>query len=210
MTPASFDPALQHPDFLMDAFLKITPSINYDAPLVAAKADELRRSAADERDYIRRAYLFVRDEIPHSWDIGNPVVSKNAEEVLQNRTGICWTKSCLFAALLRANGIPSGISYQYLALDETNPDLGHMIHALTTVYLNDQNVWIRLDARGNRGNEQSDIPLDGDILAFAPRPELGERDYHDNHPDLDTNLIAALHSVTSLFDMQPGTRLAEQ
>ena len=43
--------------------------------------------------------MFVRDEIPHSWDIGANIVSKTASETLINKTGICWVKSCLFAAL---------------------------------------------------------------------------------------------------------------
>ena len=66
--------------------------------------------------------------------------------MLKNETGICWTKSCLLAALLRANGIPSGICYQLLTRADDGSE-GYMIHALNTVYLKDK--WIRLDARGN-------------------------------------------------------------
>ena len=65
-------------------------------------------------DYIKRSYIFVRNEIPHSWDIETNIVSRTASDVLKNKTGICWTKSCLLAALPRANQIPSGISYQLL------------------------------------------------------------------------------------------------
>ena len=71
--------------------------------------------------------------------------------MLENKTGICWTKSCLLAALLRANGIPSSISYQLLTRADDESE-GHMIHALNTVYLKDFNKWIRLDARGNKEN----------------------------------------------------------
>jgi hypothetical protein len=39
---------------------------------------------------------------------------KIAYDVLKNQTGIFWTKSCLLVALLRANKIPAGISYQRL------------------------------------------------------------------------------------------------
>lgn len=70
----------------------------------------------------------------HSWDIKAKVVSKNAAEVLENGTGICWTKSCLLAALLRGNGIPSGISYQKLTRGDDAND-GYIIHALNTVYI---------------------------------------------------------------------------
>lgn len=49
--------------------------------------------------------MFVRDEIHHSWDIETDIVSRTASDVLNNKHGICWTKSYLLSALLRANGI---------------------------------------------------------------------------------------------------------
>lgn len=72
------------------------------------------RESKDKVDYIKRKYSFVCDEITHSWDAGETIVSIPASDVLKNGTGICWTKSCLLAALLRANHIPAGISYQRL------------------------------------------------------------------------------------------------
>ncbi|WP_296803600.1 transglutaminase family protein [uncultured Methanobrevibacter sp.] len=98
----------------MENYLKETPSIDYVNPLIQDKVWELMSQSEDNLDYIKRSYIFVRDEVPHSWDIKTDVVSKTASEVLENKTGICWTKSCLLAALLRANRIPSGISYQLL------------------------------------------------------------------------------------------------
>ena len=93
--------------------------------------------------------MFVRDEILHSWGIITDIVSRTASDVLKNNTGICWTKSCLLAALLRANRIPSGISYQLLTRADDASE-GYMIHALNTMYIKDLNKWIRLDARGNK------------------------------------------------------------
>ena len=57
----------------------------------------------DDLDYIKRSYIFVRNEIPHSWDIETNIVSRTSNVVLKNKTGICWTKSLLLAALLRAD-----------------------------------------------------------------------------------------------------------
>ena len=74
-------------------------------------------------------------EYPHSWDIGAEVVSRKASDVLRNKTGICWTKSCLLTALLRANDIPSGISYQLLTRADKDDSEGYIIHALNTVYI---------------------------------------------------------------------------
>ncbi|WP_295727166.1 hypothetical protein [uncultured Methanobrevibacter sp.] len=54
-------------------------------------------------DYIKRSYIFVRNEIPHSEDIETNIVLKTSNDVLKNKTGICWTKSLLLAALLRAD-----------------------------------------------------------------------------------------------------------
>lgn len=57
----------------------------------------------DDLDYIKRSYIFVRNEIPHSWDIETNIVSRTSNVVLKNKTRIYWTKSRLLAALLRAN-----------------------------------------------------------------------------------------------------------
>ena len=83
----------------MEDYLIETPSIDYVNPLIQDKVWELMSQSEDNLDYIKRSYIFVRDEVPHSWDIKTDVVSKTASEVLENKTGICWTKSCLLAAL---------------------------------------------------------------------------------------------------------------
>ena len=55
---------------------------------------------------------------------------KKASDVLLNKTGICWTKSCLLAALLRTNGIPSGISYQLLTRADEDDSEGYIFMLL--------------------------------------------------------------------------------
>ena len=76
-----------------EQYLVSTECIDYKHPLVQEKVAELRKTADSSLDYIKRAYEFVRDEIPHSWDIGTEVVSRKASDVLRNKTGICWTNS---------------------------------------------------------------------------------------------------------------------
>ena len=154
----------------------------------------------DDLDYIKRSYIFVRNDIPHSWDIKADVVSRTASEVLENKTGICWTKSCLLAALLRANGIPSGISYQLLTRADDASE-GYMIHALNTVHIKYLNKWIRLDARGNKENINAYFSLDEEHLAYTVRSELGEIDYHDNHADLDDRLVNILMESESIQEI---------
>ncbi|AWX33662.1 transglutaminase [Methanosphaera sp. BMS] len=184
----------------MEEYLIETPSIDYMNSHIQEKVQEFENQSNDEMDYIKRSYEFVRDEIPHSWDIGANIVSKTASDVLINKTGICWTKSCLFAALLRAKGIPSGISYQLLTIADDDSE-GHMIHALNTVYVKDLKKWVRLDARGNIESLNTPFSLDKDCLAFQVRSELGEIDYMDNHADLDERLVNILSESDNLFDI---------
>ena len=184
----------------MEDYLIETPSIDYMNPLIRDKVRELMDQSEDDLDYIKRSYIFVRDEIPHSWDIKTEVVSRTASDVLKNKTGICWTKSCLLAALLRADGIPSGISYQLLTRADDDSE-GYMIHALNTVYLKDFNKWIRLDARGNKENINAYFCLDEEHLAYTVRSELGEIDYHDNHADLDDRLVNILMESESIQEI---------
>ena len=44
-------------------------------PHIQEKVQELKDQSCDDADYIKRAYIFVRDEIPHSWDIQTNIVS---------------------------------------------------------------------------------------------------------------------------------------
>ena len=184
----------------MEKYLMETPSIDYMDPFIQNKVRELMSQSEDNLDYMKRCYMFVRDEIPHSWDIETNIVSKTASDVLKNKTGICWTKSCLLAALLRADGIPSGISYQLLTRADDDSE-GYMIHALNTVYLKDFNKWIRLDARGNKENINAYFSLDEEHLAYTVRSELGEIDYHDNHADLDDRLVNILMESESIQEI---------
>ena len=184
----------------MGEYLKETPSIDYMNLIIQDKVSELMNQSDDNRDYIKRSYIFVRDDIPHSWDIKTEVFSKTASEVLKNKTGICWTKSCLLAALLRANGILSGISYQLLTRANDASD-GYMIHALNTVYIKYLNKGIRLDARGNKENINAYFSLDEEHLAYIIRSELCEIDYHDNHADLDEMLVNILIESESIQEI---------
>ena len=184
----------------MKKYLIETPSIDYMNFHIQEKVQELKNQSDNNRDYIKRSYIFVRDEIPHSWDIKTEVVSRTASDVLKNKTGICWTKSCLLAALLRANHIPSGISYQLLTRADDASE-GYMIHALNTVHIKDLDEWIRLDARGNKENINAYFSLDEEHLAYSIRSEFGEIDYHDNHADLDERLVTILMESMNIMDI---------
>lgn len=185
----------------MNTYLCETEYIDFTNPLIVEKVKELRGKSKNPLDYINQAYLFVRDEITHTWDAKETIVSKKASDVLRNKTGICWTKSCLLAALLRANGIPAGISYQKLTRADEDDSEGYIIHALNTVYISELNKWIRLDARGNKENVQAEFSIDQERLAFIVRQEFGEIDYKDNHPDLDKRLCMILEESNNILQI---------
>ena len=186
----------------MNDYLIETQSIDYNDENIQKKVSHLKELSCDDIDYIERCFMFVRDEIPHSWDINASVVSKKASEVLANKTGVCWTKSCLLAALLRTNGIPSGISYQLLTRADNDTSDGYIIHAFNTVYIEQLDKWIRLDARGNKENVNAQFSLDEEHLAYETRSELGEIDYHNNQTDLDERLVNVLSKCNVVSEIR--------
>lgn len=162
----------------LDAYLRPSHSIDFADPLIQAQAKSLFRDCGNELEKINAAFLFVRDEIPHSGDIKSSRVTRTASETLRYQEGICYAKSALLAALLRSTGIPVGICYQRLTLGDT-PDSGYCIHALNAVYLSGWGRWVRLDARGNTGVKNAQFDMNDPLreqVAFPVRPEYGEAD----------------------------------
>lgn len=106
---------------MYNEYLEKTKYVDYDEPGVKSLAVRLKNDSPDELSLIRNTYYFVRDEIKHSWDAKDRHVTVSASDTLREGVGICWAKANLLAALLRANGIPAGFSYQRLTLGET-PD----------------------------------------------------------------------------------------
>lgn len=52
----------------MNSYLCETEYIDFTHPLIAEKVKELRGKSNNSLDYINQTYLFVRDEITHTWD----------------------------------------------------------------------------------------------------------------------------------------------
>lgn len=156
----------------MHSYLAASTYIDFDHPDVAAKAAALAAGAATPLELARRCFEFVRDEIRHSVDYKlNPVTCK-ASDVLRHRTGYCYAKSHLLAALLRANGIPAGLCYQRLTVGADGAP--YCLHGLNAVHL-PQFGWYRVDARGNKPGVAARFSPPTEALAFAIRPPL-ERD----------------------------------
>ena len=189
----------------IDDYLKHDDVIDFKNEAVSKLADALFQKADGELDFIKAAYEFVRDNISHSADRGEDAITCAASEVLKAGHGICFAKSHLLAALLRAKSVPAGFCYQKLILDdETAPVL--ICHGLNGVYIKDRKKWIRLDARGNKAGVNAQFSLETERLAFAVRPELGEEDGFVIYPAPDVKILEKLQKAktrTELWGMLP-------
>jgi hypothetical protein len=155
----------------MKQYLASSEFINWDHPDVLAQAKVLSKGAIDLEDVARRCFEFVRDDIQHSWDFQRNPVTCKASDVLKHRTGYCYAKSHLLAALLRANNIPTGLCYQRLTITTEPP---FCLHGLNAVYL-EKFGWYRIDARGNKDGVTADFCPPVEKLAF-PIITKGEAD----------------------------------
>jgi transglutaminase-like putative cysteine protease len=156
----------------LEDYLASDTVVDWREPAVLQKARELGSAVTDQVERARVLFEWVRDEIPHSKDIDSELVTCSASEVLRQSTGICYAKSHLLAALLRANGIPAGFCYQVLRRDA--PDVGLVLHGLNGVYLSSLDRWIRVDPRGNVGGINAQFGVDTEQLAFPMDRSAGE------------------------------------
>ncbi|WP_019868227.1 transglutaminase-like domain-containing protein [Methylovulum miyakonense] len=189
--PTHFNP------FDMNHYLENSQYLDWQHPAVIAKAAELAQSCQADEQISQRCFVFVRDEIKHSWDYQlNPVTCK-ASDVLLHGTGYCYAKSHLLAALLRANAIPSGLCYQRLSLDgEGSP---YCLHGLNAVYLK-RHGWYRIDARGNKPGVKAEFTPPFEQLAFAIVDGL-ERDFAEILPEPLSVVIDVLTRYASVEDV---------
>ena len=175
----------------INEYLKYDEVIDFDKPEIKALADTLFDEVSSETDYVRHAFEYVRDTYPHSADINADEIAVSASDVLKIGHGICHAKSHLLAALLRCKGVPAGLCYQKLILDdETNPV--YICHGLIGVYLNEFNKWIRLDPRGNRSDVDAQFSIDEEKLAFPVRVDKGEEDDLTVYPDPKAFVIKSM------------------
>ena len=172
----------------LDDYLAASEIIDADNAEICALADELCAASADETDFIKRAYEFVRDNISHSADTGSTEITIKASEVLRKKHGICFAKSHLLAAILRSKKVLCGLCYQKLVLDDDEAPV-LILHGLNAVWLNSCKKWIRLDARGNKPGVNAQFSTEKEQLAFPVRPEKGEIDFCEVFPEPDFCII---------------------
>jgi transglutaminase-like putative cysteine protease len=163
----------------MNSYLTASKYIDFHDELVAAKASELAAPLSSPLAIAEACYTFVRDEIQHSWDFRRNPVTCKASDVLRHGTGYCYAKSHLLAALLRANGIPSGLCYQRLSVGDSGAP--YCLHGLNAVFF-PEHGWYRCDARGNKAGVVAQFTPPYEVLAFPIR-EAAERDLPEIWPE---------------------------
>lgn len=151
------------PSLITDPFLRPTELVDWTVPGIVALAVELGAGEDETPDVARRCFEWVRDQVRHTMDRGDDIVTARASAVLEHRTGFCFAKSHLLVALLRANGIRSGFVYQRLALDEERRAYG--LHGLVAIDLPGHG-WYRCDPRGNKPGVSAQFTPPAERLAF--------------------------------------------
>jgi transglutaminase-like putative cysteine protease len=156
-------------------FLEATEIVDWTHPSVRAKGAELAVGQANAMELARSCFEWVRDNIQHSVDFRRNPITCSASEVLHHGTGYCYAKSHLLAALLRSNGIPAGLCYQRMSMDDAGDRF--CLHGLNAVLL-PEHGWYRMDARGNKSGVDAQFCPPVERLAFSLTLP-GERDYSE-------------------------------
>ncbi len=182
----------------LSSFLAEHPCIDYSSPIIRARSGELFSGVESPLERVRIAYEFVRDEIPHCFDIDSDVITARASDVLAGGTGICHSKANLLAALLRGIGIPAGFCYQHITLADDD-SLGYCVHCYNAVYLDGR--WIFLDARGNTGGRRALFSVEEPILAYPNRSEYDEYFWKGIYASPQMGVMRMLDAATTRQDI---------
>ena len=145
-------------------YLGRSEAIDWDHPAVMERARALAARRDDVVAIAKACFEWVRDEVMHSRDFERNPVTWRASDVLLHRTGYCYAKSHLLAALLRANGIAAGFCYQRLSVGDSGPP--YCLHGFNAIELPGVG-WYRVDARGNRAGIDAQFTPPVERLAFA-------------------------------------------
>ncbi len=188
----------------LEDFLENTAIINYQEASIAKKVQEIRDAIPSLEAQARLAFDFTRDQIRHSFDKCDLLVTVSASEVLAAETGICFAKAHLLAALFRGLAIPTGFCYQRVMRQGT-PESGFALHGLNAAYFSSVG-WVRLDPRGNRDGVLSTFNLRKEQLAYQLNLSLGERDYPYVYRSPLSSVLHAMdesHDTSELFYRRP-------
>lgn len=181
----------------MEEYLKYTEIIDWKHPKILSKAKDLSANKISVLEVAKACFEWVRDNIKHIGDYNIQTVSCSASEVIGSGSGICYAKSHLLAALLRANKIPAGFCYQRLSIDENGAP--YCLHGLNGVFL-PKFGWYRIDSRGNREGVNAEFAPPKEQLAF-PIQFQEEIDFENIFPDPLPIILEALKKYKTGNDL---------
>jgi transglutaminase-like putative cysteine protease len=147
----------------MEEYLSTSEVIDWRHPEIIALANQLGSGHQSSSAVAKACFEWVRDEIHHSVDYRLNPVTCRASDVLRHKTGYCFAKSHLLAALLRANQIPAGFCYQRLSIDDRGAP--YSLHGFNAIYL-PESGWYRVDARGNKAGVDARFTPPHERLAY--------------------------------------------
>jgi transglutaminase-like putative cysteine protease len=155
----------------MEKYLQSTEIIDWQNPEILKLAHHLASTCQTTEEIAKACFQWVRDQIHHSRDYQMNPVTCRASDVLKYKTGYCFAKSHLLAALLRANQIPAGFCYQRLTIDNPpeskllSDNIPCTLHGLNAIFL-PKIGWYRVDPRGNRHGINAQFIPPQEQLAF--------------------------------------------
>lgn len=147
----------------MENFLRASEVIDWSHPEITETAKQIASGHKTSTAIAEACFEWVRDEIRHSFDYQMNPVTCRASDVLRYKTGYCYAKSHLLAALLRANKIPAGFCYQRLSIDDQGAP--YCLHGFNAIHLPEIG-WYRVDARGNKEGVNAQFSPPWERLAF--------------------------------------------
>ena len=174
-------------------YLEPTPFIDSDHPDIVAKARELSRGCATDKEKLERIYRYVRD-LPY--DILGAFRylaegKRKASDVLQAGHAFCMGKASSFVALCRASGIPSRIGFQQLHC----PDKPFMSEEVRRLWGDRTLPWHSLgEARLGGRWLKLDATIDAPTAAAKGRPYTQEFDGEHDIPTVEGPILEDLAS----------------
>lgn len=181
-----------------EKFLASDDVMDWKNPAVLERAGALRSEAKNGEVFIRSAFEWVRDTIPHSWDHKKNPVACSASEVLAHQTGFCFAKAHLLTALLRSQGFPTGLCYQRMSVGREGKIF--YLHGLCAVRL-PKIGWYRMDPRGPKPGVDARFNPPQAALAYYPKTEVGERDYPGVYARALPSVVETLRSCKTWEDV---------
>jgi hypothetical protein len=181
----------------MKEYLRVSEVIDWQHPEIIELARQIASGHQTLMAISKACFEWVRDEIQHSCDYQMNPITCRASDVLKYKTGYCYAKSHLLAALLRANEIPAGFCYQRLSIDEQGEP--YSLHGFNALYLPEFG-WYRVDARGNKAGVNAQFIPPQERLAFKIQ-FAEEADFQAILPEPLPIVVEALQAQNTWDDM---------